>query len=68
MGDDDAFQTFKQAFQAANERSSDVVYTMLEAMTRKGVYCQEYKIIEKDNLWLSFFDEFYLIYDITEIS
>ena len=38
-GDDDAFQTFKQAFQAANERSSDVVYTMLEAMTRKGVYC-----------------------------
>lgn len=38
-GDDQAFETFKQSFQKANQMSSDVVYTMLEAMTRKDLYC-----------------------------
>ena len=38
-GDDQAFETFKQSFQKANQKSSDVIYIMLEAMTRKDLYC-----------------------------
>lgn len=39
LGDDEAFELFRKSFQKANQQSSDVVYTMLEALTRKNIYC-----------------------------
>lgn len=39
QGDDLAFETFRESFQQADLAASEVIHTMIEALTRKNIYC-----------------------------